>query len=266
MDLSNLSTTLPLTKPVNQASVDELNEDLNAEFKKAAKSVASLYNLAVSGNTQDVSKQKTEFADAAKSVATLYRLSYSSNSLLKNLGYLECLDDLLAAITNGEDIENWALTKRAEIINLNNTNNDINNSPETSNTIELEINKETSTPESKKKEPLHDGEDFKIPLDFEFSLTLDISPGYHFIPSLPPISVTHSHKQRQSLKHLKKKDPASYKKLISKLQDSGVSSEEYESDLVESNVDSDADFKYIKKLLHMDKDESAKKRRKIMES
>lgn len=101
MDLSNLSSDLPSTQNLEQVSLLELNKELTSEFKNAAKSVAALYN-----STGDTKQQKAQFADAAKAVASLYRLGTNSNVLLMHKGYLECLDDLLGVITNGEDIEN----------------------------------------------------------------------------------------------------------------------------------------------------------------
>ncbi|OBA24453.1 hypothetical protein METBIDRAFT_30723 [Metschnikowia bicuspidata var. bicuspidata NRRL YB-4993] len=120
MDLSNLSSTLPPTKSLELVSLGTLTGELTDEFKNAAKSVAALYNARPqkSDRGPGATDVQAEFATAAKAVASLYRLGTSSGVLLMHKGYLECLDELLAEIASGEDIENWALTKRAELTNL----------------------------------------------------------------------------------------------------------------------------------------------------
>jgi len=85
-NISNLSSNLPPTKPINDESIKELNSDLALEFKNAAKSVASLY-----------------------------KLSLQKNSMLRYKGYLDCIDDLLNLIKNEGDVENWALMKKLEL-------------------------------------------------------------------------------------------------------------------------------------------------------
>lgn len=201
MDLSNLSSNLPPTKPVNQTSVDEVSKELTTEFKNAAKSVASLYNSSISTNSSS-SNQKIEFANAARSVAALYRLTHNSSSLMHHKGYLQCLDDLLEVITQDGDIENWALTRRAEISNMH------NNTPSQSNGDTTEPNVVRHTiPEEQSQSIL------EIPLDYEFSLVLDLKPASHFRPSVPPISVQHSTKQLQNFKRSRRLDPILRRKL-----------------------------------------------------
>lgn len=175
MDLSNLSSTLPPTNSLEQVSVLELNKELTDEFKNAAKSVASLYNA--TNTAPDVKSAKLEFAHAAKAVASLYRLGSNHNTLAMHKGYLDCLDDLLHIISNGEDIENWALTKRAELTNSYN-----NKDKEGAQIDQLDL----------------ESTDFKLPTDYEFMLPLELTTNLHFRPSLAPLSVTY--------KRLKKKD------------------------------------------------------------
>lgn len=164
MDLSNLSSNLPATKSLEQVSLIEVTKDLAAEFKNAAKSVASLYN-----STQK--PPKVEFANAAKAVASLYRLGSGSTVLLRNKGYLDCLDDLLQMIANGDDIENWALTKRAEITN--------------------HYNKEHK-----------EEEDFALPSEYEFTLPAELASNIAFRPSFAPLSVTYRAKKKMYKKKL----------------------------------------------------------------
>lgn len=183
MDLSNLSSTLPSTKPLEQVSLIEINNELTDEFKDAAKSVASLYNAG------GRSAAKAEFSTAAKAVASLYRAGTSSTVLSMHRGYLECLDELVEAIAGGEDIENWALTKRAEITNLYNHRDDPT-------LRELELSPVDPLPS-----PLSGEHDFDFPP--ELSSTLQ------FRPSFPPLSVAYKrsksrpeqHKKLQSLAH-----------------------------------------------------------------
>lgn len=177
MDLSNLSSNLPATRNVEQVSLLELNKELTSEFKNAAKSVAALYNS--TGNAEQL---KTEFANAAKSVASLYRLGSNSNEVLMHKGYLECLDDLLEGITNGEDIENWALTKRAEITKKFNNND-----------------KPTASQETPQDT------DFHLPKEYEFSLPSELALSLRFRPTFAPLSVNYRRpRSRESRKHERK--------------------------------------------------------------
>lgn len=84
--ISNLSSNLPPTRPINDNSIKELNSELTLEFKNVAKSVASLY-----------------------------KLSLQKNSMVRYKGYLDCIDDLLNLIKNDGDVENWALMKKLEL-------------------------------------------------------------------------------------------------------------------------------------------------------
>lgn len=170
MDLLNLSCDLPQTRPVGLVSVEKVNREITTEFKNAAKSVAALYNSA----TTSAAEQKAEFANAAKSVASLYRMSTSSHTLLVKRGYLECLDELLDHIARGEDIENWALTKRAE---LTNTNAD-------------------ADPEPAASSPASPSSPLVLPEEYEFTIASDIVPGCKFRPSFPPLSVRGDKKGR----------------------------------------------------------------------
>ncbi|KAK6458973.1 uncharacterized protein RJT20DRAFT_132129 [Scheffersomyces xylosifermentans] len=241
MDLSNLSSNLPPTKPVNQGSIDELSQDLTTEFKNAAKSVAALYNSSISGNTT-ASNHKVEFANAARSVAALYRLTHNSNSLLHHKGYLQCLDDLLEVITNDGDIENWALTRKAEISNMHNASTQNTQST----TSEVNVDKVSSESENV----------FQIPLDYEFSLSSDLKPLHHFRPSVPPMSV--QHKQRSNFKLSRRLDPL----LVRKLQQQSQSSEDSSSDGdSEESAERDAEERVERKKNIQDDSQVTKKKK-----
>lgn len=238
MDLSNLSSNLPPTRAIEQVSISELNQELTSEFKNAAKSVASLYNLSNLGNGKE---QKMEFANAAKSVTTLYRLSSNSNDLVLNKGYLECLDDLLENISKGEDIENWALTKRAEITNVKRNQN------------------EAPTEENGKEKPT-----FEIPENYDFALNSSFASTYNFRPGFPPLSVTHSTKFAGTAKKARG-EALIRRKLrhqnLNYAEDSTTSSE-YESELDEMT----AEEKIQLSKLSSRNDEGYRKRRKVVVS
>lgn len=211
MDLSNLSSNLPLTKPIDQDSVNEVNKQLATEFKNAAKSVTTLYNLKLKlseddktkttkndDNTNGTNQQNIEFANAAKSVASLYRLSNNSNGLNYHYGYLSCLKDLLTVISDEGDVENWALTKMAE---FNKTKHGGIGST-TDRTSDSDSDGTTATTINNEIETLP--EDFKLPSEYEFSLDHDYSVPYNFKPSYPPMSVNHSQRQRTNWLQIKK--------------------------------------------------------------
>lgn len=160
MDLSKLSSDLPTTKSLDHLTVTDLNRDLTDEFRNAAKSVAALYNAPGSGTDSKTS----EFAHAARSVASLYRLASNSTVVSRQMGYLECLDDLLQVLANGEDMENWILAKRAELTNHN---------------------------AKDKNEPVPEAEEFHLPTEHEFSLPPELNANMHFRASLAPFSVTY---------------------------------------------------------------------------
>lgn len=174
MDLSNLSKTLPSTRALESVSLMDINSELTDEFKTAAKSVATLYNAS---DKSDPKGPKTEFAAAAKAVASLYRSSTNASVLSMHKGYLECLDDLLHMIANHEDIENWALTKRAELTNhyVQDTHADLLLPPA--------------------------ADEHELPLavllgEHKFALSPDLSSDLHFRPSFPPLSVTYKRPKR----------------------------------------------------------------------
>lgn len=234
MDLSNLSSDLPSTTPLEQISVNELSRELTCEFRNAAKSVAALYNASSQPETP-AKAHKVEFANAARSVASLYRLTNNANTVLLNKGYLECLDDLLHMITNGDDIENWALTKRAEITNSHNQ--------------QIPSLADTAT-------------EAHMPSEYDFSVTLDLSPGYHFKPSLPLLSVNHTFRDRNRKGPAKSRRPKANAALPS-LEDSTTSASDDDSDLADLD-DRRAVARKLKKLQE-ETYESAKKRRKLAE-
>ncbi|KAG7662688.1 uncharacterized protein J8A68_003818 [[Candida] subhashii] len=225
MDLSNLSSNLPLSKPVNQTSLNEVTQELTIEFKHAAKAVATLYNSATSSTTTSnttttpppTKQLKSEFATAARSVAALYKITHNSTSLFQSHGYLQCLDDLLQIIATDGDVENWALTRRAEITNTNNSSNNTTSSQSSDPIETTDISPRTPAVEE------------SIPQDFEFSILSDIKPPVKFIPTVPPISVQHTNKQRQHHTHNRKqKLERIQRKLVEELRDGSGS--DYESD------------------------------------
>ncbi|CAH6718897.1 hypothetical protein CLIB1444_01S16930 [[Candida] jaroonii] len=187
MDLSNLSSNLPLTKPISQESVDGVNQQLNNEFKDAAKSVTNLYNNLSQSlqSSQDPSPSqpkdsdyKEDFTKAAKSIASLYRLSRDSSHLNHYFGYLSCLNDLLSVIENGEDLENWILTKKHELENQKDDSR-------IDTTQEQEDNKE-------------DKERFNIRdvLNHEFSMDDELISPYKFRLGYPQLSRRSRQKER----------------------------------------------------------------------
>ncbi|ANZ76418.1 BA75_03444T0 [Komagataella pastoris] len=90
MDLSNLSTNLPSEHPINDDTMQTINESLNDEFKSAAKSVAALY-----------------------------RLSNTKSNLLKQIGYKACVDELLDFLQDDSktvlDIKQWLKGKKHDL-------------------------------------------------------------------------------------------------------------------------------------------------------
>lgn len=248
MDLSGLSSNLPSTKP---STIEELNKELTNEFKNAAKSVAALYNstntststtapsttnsgptglnLAPDSPSASVpaSSAKKEFANAAKSVTALYRLTNNALSLARHRGYLDCLDDLLQVLTDDQDLENWVLAKRAELLN----------SKQVLAQAQAQAQAQTPvlTPVLAATAALDAGTpDFSIPLDYDFSMSLDISPHYHFRPSMPPLTVLYSAKQRSSLFKLKRD-----RQMAKKLQKHNTLHSQSLEDLASSDEDSD---------------------------
>ncbi|KAI5962144.1 uncharacterized protein KGF55_003220 [Candida pseudojiufengensis] len=236
MDLSNLSNTLPHSKPISRqkkpeeshppstsqsstssTSSSDISSELTTHFKDAAKAVASLYNssLTSSSNESQKSAVKLDFASAARSVASLYKLGQISHSSSQEKGYLQCIDDLLDIITNNEDVENWALTRRAEL---------------TKNSSSTTIRQQKTTLE-----------DSKIPSDFVFQFNSDTTAS--FKPSIPPISVQHNQSQRNPVLKKTKLQQQYYKKLYS----SGESSESETDDNKRVKIFKDSSISPAKK-------------------
>ncbi|KAH3662308.1 hypothetical protein OGAPHI_005559 [Ogataea philodendri] len=92
MDLSNLSSNLPLSHPLDDESIDQINRDLSNEFKLGARSIAALY-----------------------------RLSNAKNSLFKANGYLSCLNDILdvidhdSSVTTLDELRSVLVAKKTEL-------------------------------------------------------------------------------------------------------------------------------------------------------
>ncbi|KAG7194817.1 uncharacterized protein KQ657_004498 [Scheffersomyces spartinae] len=217
MDLSALSSDLPSTKAVSEASVKELAQELTVEFKNAAKAVAGLYNVAASANktlgndststAKSAAALKQDFSDTAKSVASLYRLANTSTVLYRLKGYLDCLDEILEIIENGEDLENWVLTRKAEISNLHKADSSKLTNPvllPNSHEPQIDNNQHNNNNTSSMNNANSTGstilssdniEDFSIPQDFEFKMPDSLAVSHHFRLSHPPMSVQHSKNQ-----------------------------------------------------------------------
>ena len=239
MDLSNLSSTLPPTKLLELVSLMNLNHELTDEFKTAAKSVAALYNSS-SPKAEDQKGVKVEFASAAKAVASLYRLGTNLNVLLMHKGYLECLDDLLSVIANGEDIENWALTKRAELTNHYNHKeagkDDVNSERDYS-----------PVPKSADS----DLTELVLPSEYEFAFPDEMAAHTAFRPSFAPLSISYKrNKNHIDVKHRKPQNLA--------VSDSNPALSEAEYDTSDSN--SDLDVKKKRRALKPQQDSKRRKR------
>ncbi|ODV97184.1 hypothetical protein PACTADRAFT_48932 [Pachysolen tannophilus NRRL Y-2460] len=164
MDLSNLSSNLPTTHPITEDSITELNKELTSNFK-----------------------------DAAKSVAALYRLANTKNLLTRQRGYLDCIDDILEVLSKGEDVENWALLKKAELSNNNNNNNNNNNGDYNRRERAVEKGGEVSKKEDVESTGMGSG---RLP-----GIVSTQAP-FKFHPSMVPLSLNHS-----NIKHYKRKQP-----------------------------------------------------------
>lgn len=205
MDLSNLSNNLPLTRSITKESIDEIKQQLNNEFKNAAKSVTNLYAHILQAkppksshplnpqefiNARKYDGSKEDFTSAAKSVASLYRLSSHSNYLNHHYGYLACLNDMIQVLKSDGELENWVLTKRNEIINNN-----------------IESKTEISADESSSDESKIPDLSESLLSEYEFKMNKALKAPYKFHLSYPPLSVTHNQRQRTSWKNRKEKKP-----------------------------------------------------------
>lgn len=178
LDLSNLSKDLPPPKVLAQ----EVLAEVAGEFKNAAKRVSALYLAA-----ENKDKLKPEFTEAARLVALLYRKTYQLNEVYTQQGFLTCLDELLEVVSNGGDVENWALTRRAEVIKNTKV------LAPSSNTI---VSSSSSSSSATVPEPELPKE-FGIPEDYSFTFS---GPGPRapgqFRPQMLPLSIQHLKKQR----------------------------------------------------------------------
>lgn len=91
MDLSKLSTDLPLSGPIDEDSIDEVDKELADEFKIGARSIAALY-----------------------------RLSNTKTALINATGYLRCIDDVVSLIDRRDikdlsDLRSLLQLKRSEL-------------------------------------------------------------------------------------------------------------------------------------------------------
>lgn len=157
MDLSNLSTNLPPSIPVTQAELNELDTKLANEFKNAANSVAALYRLSNSKNSLIRYKGYLDCLDDLLNLIKLHKLkgsNHSDSSISTNNNDPASANDQNTSSSgndhhyisnasrdghrsnnhqqtndginiNGFDIENWCLTKKAELMGGENINNGI---------------------------------------------------------------------------------------------------------------------------------------------
>ncbi|QPG77050.1 hypothetical protein FOA43_004448 [Brettanomyces nanus] len=91
MDLSKLSSDLPLPQPIDDDSLDKINRELSNEFKIGARSIAALY-----------------------------RLSNTKSALINAKGYLNCLNDVISLIDNDNvtslaELKQYLQLKRTEL-------------------------------------------------------------------------------------------------------------------------------------------------------
>lgn len=208
MDLSSLTSGLPPTKLLEHVSVSDLNKDLTDEFKNAAKLIALLYNSCLLAE-ENRALVKKEFAGAAKAVASLYRLGSHSSVLSMHKGYLDCLDDLLHVIANGEDIEDWALSKRAELTNHYNLKEKVEREADREPKPHGEIKADKSLHKTPERDELESDEGaesqgFSIPVDYEFAVPGDLASTLRFRPSFAPLSVN-LRKMKDRRKHVAKR-------------------------------------------------------------
>lgn len=227
MDLSKLSKDLPATSNFEHVSLNSLNAELTDQFKTAAKSVTSLYNSGTRKETlkdtkdvRDTADTKAAFSNAARAVASLYRTGTECTVLSMHKGYLDSLDDLLQVISNGEDVENWVLTKRAELVNYYNqkdtrdtsavcvssstsastpVNDTFNITPQPVTCGALNPNQGLKS--SRNEEQIQLGQpnlctditdsDLERPFLTAFNMPLDLITDLRFRPSFPPLSLTY---------------------------------------------------------------------------
>lgn len=83
---------------------------------RAARSGNSDYKLLIMMEDDPLLQMTGEFKTAARSLATMYKLSTQNGAQMKKLGYLECLEDLLLVLKDNENVEDWALRKKLELM------------------------------------------------------------------------------------------------------------------------------------------------------
>lgn len=186
MDLSNLSSQLPSGRSQKD---DGLARELACQFKNAANAVAALYN------NHDQDDAKTEFSNAARAVTGLYRTATKSQAAAVDQGYTECLEDLLTAIQNGEDIEDWALTRRAQIRKEQDNDDERNAASD-----KCDVPLDTEGPEGPYLADLAAPDLAGYIPDHVFTAPLLLAAPQHFHPSMPPLSVAHTVKQRAQMR------------------------------------------------------------------
>ena len=134
--LDSLEASLPPEQPPTAQAIASLNSDLNQEFKIAANAVTKLY-----------------------------RTANEKNSLLKHQGYIECADNILSMLENGEfsslnEIRLWCIKQRTDRLG----------------------NENSKKIPTQKKQPIY---------DFEFEKKKNYnSPNFHL--SMAPLSVEYT--------------------------------------------------------------------------
>lgn len=169
MDLSNLSTNLPLsTKPTEEA-FDAINKELSDEFKVGARSIAALY-----------------------------RLSNTKNSLLIAKGYLNSINDISNLLDNGnisslDDLRQFLHTKKLELspneslnesttTTINNQERQISSSPSPS-VPSNNTSSSSQLPQSQSLQIIGQHHDF----------TINNPTNHHFPLSRTPMSIDNTH-------------------------------------------------------------------------
>lgn len=166
--LSSLESSLPPEQPPTKQAVDSLKNELSQEFKLAANAVTKLY-----------------------------RVANEKNSLVKHLGYIECLDDLLTGIENSDfqsvdDIRLWCSRQKTDRIGTKDM------------PYLKEVEKKTNN------------------FNFNFAEKKTVnSPTFHL--SMPPVSVEHT---KPAI------DNTRYKMRLRNQQNVNKQNEKYDTDLI----------------------------------
>lgn len=163
MDLSNLSSNLPLSSHPTEESINTINKELSDEFKTGARSIAALY-----------------------------RLSNTKNSLLIAKGYLDCLNDLSTLLENGKvtsisDLKHFVADKKSEL----------SPPPEkkSENFAQSQANQEPSSPANTNTNTdtvTIASSSAPLSISSSYKFTVNNPTSHHFPPARTPLSIDHS--------------------------------------------------------------------------